>query len=987
MALTNSIVLAQGQGAGSIRGLVLDADFEAPLPLAKVKLVETGAEIATTAQGTYVFSELPPGKYTLLFSKDGYVRQAVADVLVTTGNLTDVDVSLAGDFTDMEEFVVQDLLFGAGSEAALLNLRFESPALLDSIGADLMSRAGASDAAGALRLVTGASVEEGKFAVIRGLPDRYVSSQMNGVRLPTADEDKRAVQLDQFPAPVIESLQVSKTFTPDQQGDASGGAVDVRLKGIPEESIFQIRSQISYNSQVTGNSDFLTYAGGGVGAFGRNDGSRNLQYDNIGEHWTGAVGTKRGDAPIDWKVSLAMGDKYEFDNGVRVGAFASLFYERDSSFYDNGISDSLWVLGTDPGGPLTPETIQGTEEDGDYKTRLFDVTRGVQSVQWGSLLTTGVEWDSNNLRLTHLYTHAADDSATLAEDTRGKARAFPGYDPNDPTGPGNAPTELDDAPYLRLQTLEYTERTTETFQIRGEHSTPLDFEIGPFQFQDPVLDWTVARSSANLLQPDKRQFGSLFLPASFQPAIPPFIPETTTQPGYLDFKPAANFNVGNLQRIFKEIDEQSSQYFANMRFPFEQWSGDSGFAQIGVFADDLERDFKQASFSNATETGLAFPNAGFDEFWSDAWPGEDHPLIDPLTDVDYQGDQDIFALYSMLDIPLNSKLNLIGGVRLETFDIETVTDPEEQAQIFLPGAVAPLDLFGNEEFGNASFNRNYVLPSVSFSYKHNPEWTLRGSYSETVARQTFKELTPIIQQEFLGGPIFIGDPNLRMSSLRNYDLRLDYTPYTGSLVSVSAFKKSVRDPIENVQRAVLFSYTTPTNFPKGELKGYEFEVRQDLGNYWEELDGISAGANATFITTDVRLPAFDVQEFANFGYDIRSREMTGAPEFLYNLYLTYDFDRTQFAIFYTVQGDTLVTGAGLSANNNFVPDVYQKEIGTLNMSLSHRFGDHLNMKIQAKNLTNPEVEQFYRGGFAGGDTTRSSFTKGVEFAFSLGFSF
>ena len=103
-------------------------------------------------------------------------------------------------------------------------------------------------------------VQDGKYAVLRGLPDRYVSSQMNGVRLPTADEDKRAVELDLFPSAVIESLQVSKTFTPDQQGDASGGAVNVRLKGIPDETVLQVRTQVGGNSQVTGRGDFTPTA-------------------------------------------------------------------------------------------------------------------------------------------------------------------------------------------------------------------------------------------------------------------------------------------------------------------------------------------------------------------------------------------------------------------------------------------------------------------------------------------------------------------------------------------------------------------------------------------------------------------------------------------------------------------------------------------------------------------------------------------------------
>jgi hypothetical protein len=229
---------------GSIRGVVYDADFDAPLAAAKVTTVETGQEVTTGDQGNFVFSQVPAGQYTLVFAKDGYVRQVKAKVVVTAGSLTEVSASLAGDFTDMEEFVVQDvLLMGAGTEAALLQLRLDSPSFMDSIGSDLMNQAGAGDAASALRLVAGASLQEGKSAVIRGLPDRYVSNQLNGVRLPSADPDKRAVELDQFPAAVIQSIQVSKTFTPDQQGDASGGAVNVVLKGIPEQSSLDVKGQ------------------------------------------------------------------------------------------------------------------------------------------------------------------------------------------------------------------------------------------------------------------------------------------------------------------------------------------------------------------------------------------------------------------------------------------------------------------------------------------------------------------------------------------------------------------------------------------------------------------------------------------------------------------------------------------------------------------------------------------------------------------------
>ena len=236
LLLVPATALAEEQ-VGAIRGVVYDKDFEAPLPLAEVTIVEIDKTVAATEEGNFVLRDIPPGTYTLVFSKGGYTRKVKSDVVVASGRITDMDVWLSGDFVEMDEFVVQDLVIGGGTELGLLNLKMEMPAMMDSVSSELMSQAGAGDAATALKLVSGATVQDGKYAVVRGLPDRYVNSQMNGVRLPTADPDKRAVQLDQFPSALIESIQVSKTFTPDQQGDASGGAVNVVLKSIPDEPV------------------------------------------------------------------------------------------------------------------------------------------------------------------------------------------------------------------------------------------------------------------------------------------------------------------------------------------------------------------------------------------------------------------------------------------------------------------------------------------------------------------------------------------------------------------------------------------------------------------------------------------------------------------------------------------------------------------------------------------------------------------------------
>lgn len=971
------------EATGSVRGAVYDQDFGAPMAEARVLVVETGRQVLSSELGAYLVSELPAGRYTLVFAKDGYLRHTCV-VVVAAGQLTELDVHLIGDFTDMEEYVVQAMLqLAGGSEAALLQMRLDSTALMDSIGSDLMGRAGAGDAASALKLVAGASLKDGKSAVIRGLPDRYISSQLDGVRLPSADEDRRAVDLDQFPSVVIESIQVSKTFTPDQQGDASGGAVDLRLETIPDEPFLQFKSEASYNTQVRGRSDFLTYEGGGLNFWGRDRGGRDPQPNRLGANWDGAVGVAEGGAPVDSKWSVAAGGKLEIAEGVRLGGMASFFYERDSAYSGDGVDDSWWV--DTPGEGMVPATNQGSPTSGDFKTALFDITQGRQSVRWGGLGSIGLETENHSIGLSFLTTHSAEDVATLAEDTRGKEYFFPGYDPHDPTGPGNRPDELNAAPYLRLETLEYTERSLSSLRLHGSHllggegAGNADF----LEFGAPEFDWTVAASSADLDQPDKRQFGSLWLPRSYNPGVPPWIDPFTTDPTHLPYKPGANFNLGNFQRIWKSIEEDGLQYAANLSFPFEQWSGDPGFFKFGAFDDSVDRAFDQDTYSNFGDNGSSF-TGGWHEYWSGAFNEEEHPITASTADVDYRGQLDISAWYGMTELPLRSGLSLVGGARIESTRIGVINDPEEDALWYPPGATAPVAL--NPGDADVSFGQDDLLPAAGLVLTPLERVTVRASYGETVARQSFKELTPILQQEFLGGPIFIGNPELRMSRLRNYDLRADYEPYAGGLLSASWFYKDIEDPIEYVQRVGDFTYTTAVNYPSGRLSGYEVELRQELGRLWRRLDGFGLGANGTLIDAEVFLPDDERAGFRLPGIaaPMNARDMTDAPEYLYNLYLTWDSAAwgTRAAVFWTVQGDTLIAGAG-QANGNFVPSVYAKEYGTLNLSLSQPLGDIFTLGVKVKNITDPRIESVYRSDAIDHDVVRTAYTKGIEYTLGL----
>ncbi len=961
-----------------------------PISDAQIQIDETGQK-ATSVDGNFAFNEVPPGTYTLLITRDGFRREVRTGVVVQADRVAEVSVTMSPEYQDMEEFIVQEIEIG-GTEQALDVARIESAGLLDGVSSEIISQAGAGDAGEALGLVAGATVQDGKYAVIRGLPDRYVNSQMNAVRLPTADADKRAVELDQFPSDVIESVQVSKTFTPDQQGDASGGAVNVVLKSIPEESSVSFSFGYGFNTNVMKNRDrFLTYRGGGTGYWGVDDGSRDIQHDNIGGPWQGAVGVQRDKAPYEFSWSLAAGGRHELPNGLTLGAFGSFYHERDASYRPNAIDDTYWVKDIDTG-IMTPLSQRGAEDSDDQITSLLDVQRASEEIKWGGMGMLGLEIEDHLVSVSYLYTRTTEDTAILAEDTRGKLYNFPDYDRDDPSHPGNR-KHSDEAPYWRTETLEYTERTTRTLQFHGEHALPLPVvgfhlpEIGAdtlFEILPPEIDWTIARSEATMDQPDKRQFGTQWTAARAHPFLP-----VVFDAQHDFFKPAANFNMGNLQRIWKNIEEESSQYSINLKFPFRQWTGDEGYLKFGVFHDEVNRTYTQESFTNAESLYALYPTvptrfvAGWEDFWSEVFPDEGHPVGEQFVDTDYTGEQEIKAWYYMVDVPVCSFLNIIGGVRYESTDLAIVPEPEKEVNWYPSGSITDL----RPGDADVDYQQDDVLPSLGFVFRPFDQITIRGSRSETVARQTFKELTPIMQQEFLGGPVFIGNPGLKMSALKNYDLRLDYRPNPTGLVSISWFRKDVTNPIEYVQRVTDFSYTTPINYPEGQLTGWEFEVRQDLGEYWKPLAGLSIGGNATFIESEVRLPKFEQEQFMdpNINAPIETRDMLNAPEHLYNLFVTYNIPDTgtKIGLFYTVRGDTLIAGPGVK-DENFIPAVYETEYGTLNFTVSQALGEHWKIKFSAKNLLDPKIQTVYRSEYITEDVVKTSYQKGMSFSLSIG---
>ena len=381
-------IRARAQDSGTISGVVVSTWDGTPLSGATVTVRGTTLATQTDANGRYELKNVPPGDQVLRFSKSSYATAVVTDARLLPGQTTTVNGNLRPEFYEMEEYEVAAEEFTQQTEQLLIE-RQQSSSLLEAIGSEQFSKLGAGDAAEALSKVSGASIADGKFAVIRGLADRYTTTTLNGTELPSADPDRKAAQLDLLPTQVIERMDVSKTFTPDMSGGFAGGAIDIVTKGIPDRPIFNFALGTSYNTQSSLNEKFLASDRSKTDWLAMDDGKRALpdvaynsspspggtpiQNESQVEQSFGSsqMSPLPDKSPLNSAFALAFGDgtkRGEFN----LGFLASLTYKNDYKFYDDGFVRKY---------------------EGPTVTRDMDDAKGLSEYTWAASTTLGLGSD------------------------------------------------------------------------------------------------------------------------------------------------------------------------------------------------------------------------------------------------------------------------------------------------------------------------------------------------------------------------------------------------------------------------------------------------------------------------------------------------------------------------------------------------------------------------------------------------------------------
>lgn len=952
-----------------ITGEVSDATSLNPVAGAYVDVTGTGRTAQTDAKGRFTIGGLPAGTFTLEATKLGYFTESS---VITTLESQPADVRFglrlkpaddSSEETTLEEETIVGEYQGESQGDLFLELQ-ATPNIAAGIGKEEFSQAAISDAAGAVSKISGANIVGGKYAVVRGLGDRYSNTLVNGALISSADPSKKAVQLDLFPSDLLQSVAINKTFTPDLPAEFAGGMVLVETLRLPEKRIIEFEFGIKTNSNLgdtfyenpDGDRDywgqrdddiplaelpegFLSVGWTGRRAPGvRPEGgvSQVLQIERAAEaaaqmqaiHQSGGMLPKKRSPQEEQNYAYTVGDRYKFDNGVEVGGVLAFTREAGDQVRENVQIGRGISFGSDskPGSDGTPAS-----EDFVVRTQTED--RYTEYLNWGLLVGAGMKiGDDHEIGFTGFRNTSAEDEVSLGRNINTIGGNFPEYLPSDsnPFGAG-AYT------YQAFDSINPLYRELESLQIDGTH------KFGPDDKQ-LRLDWMVARSKALEERPNSRtsyfsqlDFADSRIGASGDIYKPLLGTQLTAADVYSNSPP--------LVESFREsltTDEEAGNESIDLTIPTWKKS-DSDFLDIKVGANHFSRDrevrgrlfsysisptLNNRLLGNDGDYGVDYRNGidsptepdGSSRFLG--WTGPQAATQSPeliITEATLLGrtvrnvdaGNEIDAYYIMANAEL-AGWGMTGGFRLENEDRYYQVLPDMNPEFFV-----------NDE--RVITNNAYALPGITLwrNFGNSDQYKTTFAWSRTVARPTFYEYAPVEIQDQTTGDITIGNPNLTDTLITNYDLRFDWQATDRDRVSLNLFHKSMADPIA---QAYALDKKTWVNGETGEITGLEFEVARQLGA------GLSITANYTYIDSLLR---YEQQINSQGQSQVVDSTFEGQPENIFNLILSHEYEewglRSSLVYNFT---DSYLTGVPATAES---PSIVRNPYHSLDFVFSKSF--------------------------------------------------
>lgn len=245
LASSLTIMAADSPKYGQLKGRILDNEKN-PLPGAVVIIDGNKLSAVTDLDGFFSFANLLSGNHNLKVTYIGFLP--VSKTIVVSEKSTVDDIVMSDTSRELNEVVVTGVFSG---QQRAINAQKSNINITNVVSADQIGKFPDSNIGDALKRISGINVQydqgEARFGQVRGTPAEFSSVTINGSRLPSAEGDIRNVQLDLIPSDMIQTIEVSKTLMPDQDGDAIGGSINLVTKNSPHRFTVGAVAGTGYN--------------------------------------------------------------------------------------------------------------------------------------------------------------------------------------------------------------------------------------------------------------------------------------------------------------------------------------------------------------------------------------------------------------------------------------------------------------------------------------------------------------------------------------------------------------------------------------------------------------------------------------------------------------------------------------------------------------------------------------------------------------------
>tara|TARA_R110002124_G_scaffold68478_3_gene185220 strand:- start:1353 stop:3545 length:2193 start_codon:yes stop_codon:yes gene_type:complete len=654
-----------------------------------------------------------------------------------------------------------------------------------------------------------------------------------------------------------------------------GGNVDIRLKTIPTDFVFNVTGKIGGNSDNF--DDAYQYNSGDNDWRGKDDGTRAAP-QGIVDLWESKAfldnvssteardllktlnrdyDPKLESVDPDFGMNMTVGNRFDYNDDIRYGFLLSTGYNNTWQVADE-------FIGEDP------------QRNGDEISlvRFFDEVQTTEhSVKWSGLANFGIDYKRN---------HRIDFSTIVLNDTRDQIRDSIGNSNN---------IQLVDGQRIRDIEVIYEERKMFTNQVKGTHTfTDLNF-LG--------FDWrySLGRSLRRA-------------PGNFEAR---FILEDENGDGLFDTENESSLtNATTAARYqFQTLHDRVENYGWNMTYPvtLDKWEIElktgADFVSKSRTAENRRFDVNTRGFADSSilegyEVSDILSNDVLDSATLNSTP-----LLSDTTIAgdDYVAAQKIDGYYIEGDFFFDNTWRFSGGLRWEDF---------RQAVVPFDPKTNQIDLSDEADRSQLAFNEDDVYLSLAATYTINEEMQLRVSYGETVVRPDLREVSSSTYIDPLTDFPVGGTPGLKTTAIKNYDARWEWYIDNGDNLSVGVFYKDMDAPIESVQSP---SQDGPplvriANAETGELYGVEVEFLKGLGFIGKTGEDFFLSGNLTLSDSEIVLDRQNIVEQTGVSASITNleRRLTGHSKYVANVQLGFDAPNGNHSasLVYNVFGDRIL---------------------------------------------------------------------------------